>query len=192
MGDVTPNFGAVSIVPKTGDGEKYRKFKIAACGGFHYALICRTYSLLSTSAPAHCSVPRSVSSPMEISMTSTVPLPASESGAYSPLVRAGPFIFLSGQLPVDPSSGLIAPEDIEAQTRQVIANIDRLLQSADASLADIVSVTAYLSEISHWDAFNRVYRSLMPSPFPTRTTVGVQLHGALVELTVVAYRPPRD
>ena len=52
MGDITANFGAVSIVPKARDGEKYRKFKIAACGGFHYALICRTYSVLSTSAPA--------------------------------------------------------------------------------------------------------------------------------------------
>jgi 2-iminobutanoate/2-iminopropanoate deaminase len=121
-------------------------------------------------------------------MTSPVPLSASNSGAYSPLRRAGPFIFLSGQLPVDPSTGFMSREDIESQTRQVIANVDRLLRSADASLADIVSVTAYLRDISDWDSFNTVYRSLMPSPLPARTTVGVQLHGALVELTVIAFR----
>jgi 2-iminobutanoate/2-iminopropanoate deaminase len=125
---------------------------------------------------------------MEISMRSQVSRSASDSGAYSALVRAGPFIFLAGQLPVDPRSGLMAPEDIAAQTRQAIANVDSLLQSAGASLTDIVSVTAYLSDISNWDSFNRVYRNLMPSPLPVRTTVGVQLHGALLELTVVAYR----
>lgn len=121
-------------------------------------------------------------------MRSQVSRSASDSGAYSALVRAGPFIFLAGQLPVDPRSGLMAPEDIAAQTRQAIANVDSLLQSAGASLTDIVSVTAYLSDISNWDSFNRVYRNLMPSPLPVRTTVGVQLHGALLELTVVAYR----
>jgi 2-iminobutanoate/2-iminopropanoate deaminase len=123
---------------------------------------------------------------MEIPMTAPVPLSESGRGAYSPLLQAGPFIFLSGQLPLDPSSGLITGEDIESQTRQVIANVDRLLRSANASVADIVSVTAYLRDISDWDSFNAAYRSLMPSPFPTRTTVGVQLHGALLELTVIA------
>jgi 2-iminobutanoate/2-iminopropanoate deaminase len=123
-------------------------------------------------------------------MTSPVPVPASGSGAYSPLRRAGPFIFLSGQLPIDPSTAFMAPEDIESQTRQVVANVDRLLRSADASLADIVSVTAYLRDISDWDSFNAVYRTLMPSPLPARTTVGVQLHGALLELTVIAFIEP--
>lgn len=121
-------------------------------------------------------------------MTTPAPLSPSDIGAYSPLRRAGAFIFLSGQLPVDPSTGLMARNDIESQTRQVIVNVDRLLRSADASLADIVSVTAYLHDMSDWDSFNAVYRSLMPSPLPTRTTVGVQLHGALLELTIIAYR----
>lgn len=121
-------------------------------------------------------------------MSSHAPLSPSTGGAYSPLVKAGSFIFLAGQLPIDPSTGLVEGKDIEAQTRQAISNVDRLLRSANASLTDIVSVTAYLSDISDWDRFNAAYRSLMPSPFPTRTTVGVQLHGALLELTVVAYR----
>jgi 2-iminobutanoate/2-iminopropanoate deaminase len=118
----------------------------------------------------------------------TVLFESSDRGAYSPVVQAGPFIFLSGQLPVDRSSGLVVGKDIESQTRRVIANVDRLLRSEDASLASIVCLTAYLSDISHWDSFNTVYRSLMPSQFPTRTTIGVQLHSALVELTVIAYR----
>jgi 2-iminobutanoate/2-iminopropanoate deaminase len=123
-------------------------------------------------------------------MTSPVPLSPSDSGAYSPLVQAGPFIFLSGQLPRDPNSGLIVGNNIEAQTRQTIANVERLLQSAGASLPNVVSVVAYLQDISDWDSFNTIYRILMPSPFPTRTTIGVHLHGALVELTVIAYREP--
>lgn len=94
-------------------------------------------------------------------------------GAYSRLLEAGAFIFLSGQLPLDPSTGLMAGEDIESQTRQAVANVDRLLRSANASLANIVSVTAYLRDISDWESFNATYRSLMPAPLPARTTVGV-------------------
>jgi 2-iminobutanoate/2-iminopropanoate deaminase len=108
-------------------------------------------------------------------------------GAYTPLVIAGPFIFVSGQLPYDPETGQIRGSEIATQTSQVISNVERLLKSAGASLADVVSVTAYLNNISDWDVFNKTYKSLMPLPFPTRTTVGVCLHSALVELTVVAY-----
>jgi 2-iminobutanoate/2-iminopropanoate deaminase len=108
-------------------------------------------------------------------------------GAYTPLVIAGPFIFVSGQLPYDPETGQIRGSEIATQTSQVISNVERLLKSAGASLADVVSVTAYLNSISDWDVFNKTYKSLMPLPFPTRTTVGVCLHAALVELTVVAY-----
>lgn len=85
------------------------------------------------------------------------------------------------------SSRLISGGDIESETRQAIANVDRLLRSADASLADIVCVTVYLRDMSDRDVFDTTYRSLMPSTLPTRTTVDVQLHGALLELTVAAY-----
>jgi len=103
------------------------------------------------------------------------------------VVVAGPFVFVSGQLPYDPESGQVKGTEIASQTVQVISNVKGLLKSVGASLEDIVSVTAYLNDISDWDLFNETYQSLMPSPFPSRTTVGVRVHGALVELTVVAY-----
>lgn len=108
-------------------------------------------------------------------------------GAYSPVVRAGPFLFISGQIPSDPESGRIVGEDITEQTRYVIEKLGRTLEAAGASLKDVVSITAYLSDIELWDEFNRVYRESFEAPYPTRTTVGAGLHGVLVELTAVAY-----
>jgi 2-iminobutanoate/2-iminopropanoate deaminase len=70
-------------------------------------------------------------------------------------VIAGPFIFVSGQLPYDPETGQIRGSEIATQTSQVISNVERLLKSAGASLADVVSVTAYLNNISDWDVFNK-------------------------------------
>ena len=113
-----------------------------------------------------------------------VPAPA---GAYSPAARAGGFVFVSGQVPRDPVTGQLVGEDVESQTRQVIANVERALRAAGATLADVVSITAYLSDIDDWGRFNAVYKDLMPQPYPTRTTLGAGLHGVLVEVNAVAY-----
>lgn len=108
-------------------------------------------------------------------------------GAYSPAVRAGPFIFVSGQVPRDPVTGALVGDDVESQTRQVIANLQRALEAAGGSLSDVVSMTVYLADIADWGRFNDVYKTLMPSPYPTRTALGAQLHGFLVEISAVAY-----
>jgi len=100
-------------------------------------------------------------------------------------IVAGPFVFVSGQVPRDPATKAI-PEGIEAQTRVVLANVEAVLRAAGSSLADVLKVTAHLADLSHRDAFNRVYRELMPEPFPARTTVGSQLDGILVEIDVIA------
>jgi 2-iminobutanoate/2-iminopropanoate deaminase len=102
-------------------------------------------------------------------------------------IGAGPFVFVSGQVPRDPTTGSI-PEGIEAQTRVVIANIDRVLGAAGSSLADVVKVTAHLTDLRNRDAFNRVYREMFEEPFPARTTVGSQLDGILVEIDAIAIR----
>lgn len=115
-----------------------------------------------------------------------LPQPA---GAYSPAIRAGDFIFVSGQVPKDPQTGAIVEGGVAAQTRQVIANLERALGAAGAGLADLVAVTAYLADIGDWNAFNEVYRELMPPPWPTRTTLGAGLHGFLVEISAIAYAP---
>lgn len=108
-------------------------------------------------------------------------------GAYSPAVRAGDFLFLSGQVPLDPETGLLVGEDVSAQTHAVLDRIERVLKEAGASLRDVVSVTAYLATIDDWDRFNDAYKSRFEPPFPARTTVGAGLHGFLVEISVTAY-----
>ena len=107
-------------------------------------------------------------------------------GAYSPAVRAGNLVFLSGQVPKDPRTGAIVGEDVGEQTRQVLENAERALTAAGATLGDVVSVTAYLSNMEHWGDFDAVYREILRPPYPTRTTVGVDLHGFLVELSFIA------
>jgi len=124
---------------------------------------------------------------------SAVPLPADVPrpvGAYSPVIRAGDFVYVSGQVPADPVTGEMG-NDVGAQTRGVLRNLARVLGYAGATLSDVVSVTAYLSDIADWDAFNAVYREHFAAPFPTRTTVGAGLHGVLVEISAVAYVPER-
>jgi len=113
-----------------------------------------------------------------------VPPPA---GAYSPAARAGGFVFVSGQVPRDPVTGQLVGQDIESQARQVIANVERALQAAGAALGDVVSVTAYLSNIDDWGRFNAVYKEVMPQPYPTRTALGASLRGVLVEVSAIAF-----
>jgi len=108
-------------------------------------------------------------------------------GAYSPAARAGGFVFVSGQVPRDPVSGALVGDDIESQTKQVVANVERALVAAGASLADVVSVIVYLADIDDWGRFNTAYKALMPSPYPTRTALGADLRGILVEMSAVAY-----
>jgi 2-iminobutanoate/2-iminopropanoate deaminase len=113
-----------------------------------------------------------------------VPPPA---GAYSPAVKAGGFVFISGQIPRDPATGELVGDDIESQTRQVIANVKRALEAAGASLSDVVSMVVYLADVDDWGRFNTVYKELMSPPYPTRTAVGANLRGIMIEISAVAY-----
>jgi 2-iminobutanoate/2-iminopropanoate deaminase len=108
-------------------------------------------------------------------------------GAYSPIVRAGPFLFLAGQVPKNPSTGALLGDNVREQTATVLDNCRRLLESAGASLDDVVSVTAYIESMDDWQAFDDVYRTYFSEPRPARTTVGAALRGFLVEISVVAY-----
>jgi 2-iminobutanoate/2-iminopropanoate deaminase len=113
-----------------------------------------------------------------------VPPPA---GAYSPAVKAGGFVFISGQIPRDPASGELVGDDIESQTRQVLGNVERALGAAGASLADVVSMVVYLADVDDWGRFNAVYKEIMSAPYPTRTAVGANLRGIMIEISAVAY-----
>ena len=109
-------------------------------------------------------------------------------GAYSRAVRAGPFVFVSGQLPRDPATGRLVGDDVRSQTAQVFKNIRLVLGQAGLRLDDVVSVTVYLADIREWDAFNTEFREIFKPPFPSRTVVGAQLHDVLIEASAVAYR----
>jgi len=106
---------------------------------------------------------------------------------YSPGLRAGDFIFVSGQVPRDPMKGKIVGETIEEQTSQVLENIKAILAAGGATLADVVKVSAHLSDLTLFERYNKVYVTYFPDPKPTRTTVGSQLLGFLVEIDVIAY-----
>src|SRR3954464_12227022 len=111
----------------------------------------------------------------------------SPKGPYTPAVRAGNFIYVSGQVPRDPRTGDLSGDDVATQTRQALSNLQRVLEQADASLGDVVSVTVYLARVDDWAATNEVYTEMFHPPFPSRTTVGAELRGILVEVSAVAY-----
>ena len=108
-------------------------------------------------------------------------------GAYSQGLKAGDFVFVSGQGPTDPETGAVAGTTIEEQTARVLENIKAILEEAGATMADVVKVTAHLSDLSLFDRYNSVYATYFPDPKPVRTTVGSQLPGILVEIDAIAY-----
>ncbi len=109
-------------------------------------------------------------------------------GPYSQAIRAGNFLFLSGQLPLDPKTGAIVGEDIEAQTHQVISNIKAVLATAGLSLYDVVKTTVFLKDIQHFGEMNGVYKEFFTQDPPARSTVQVANlpMNALVEIESVA------
>ena len=112
---------------------------------------------------------------------------ASPVGAYSQGLRAGDFIFVSGQGPLDPNTGQIVGVTIEEQTARVLENIKAILAAGGASMADVVKVNAHLSDLSLFERYNKVYATYFPDPRPARTTVGSHLPGILVEIDAIAY-----
>lgn len=112
------------------------------------------------------------------------PLPLSKA------VRAGDFVFLSGQLGLS-AQGQLAGSSIETQTRQALHNISGILAEAGASLAQVIKSTVWLVERSDFARFNQIYAEYFPHQPPARSTVvcGLVLAGALVEIEVVAYAP---
>jgi 2-iminobutanoate/2-iminopropanoate deaminase len=110
-------------------------------------------------------------------------------GPYSQAVRAGDFVFLSGQIPLDPVSGTVAPGDAAAQTRRVMENLQAVLSAAASSFAQVVRTTIYLTNLEDFSRVNEVYGSYFPADPPARATVQVAAlpRGASVEIDMVAY-----
>jgi 2-iminobutanoate/2-iminopropanoate deaminase len=92
-------------------------------------------------------------------------------GPYSAALRAGPLLFISGQVPVDPGTGQLVEGDIAIQTRRVLDSLGALLEAAGLTFAQVVRTTIYLADMNDYAAMNDVYRSYFPEPYPTRSTV---------------------
>jgi 2-iminobutanoate/2-iminopropanoate deaminase len=113
-------------------------------------------------------------------------------GPYSPAVKAGDFIYVSGQVPVDPATNQAMLGDITSETKQVLANIKGNLEACGATPADVVRCTVYLTNISDFAAMNAVYAEFFGDAKPARTTIGVAalpLAGAKIEIDAIAYKP---
>ena len=122
----------------------------------------------------------------KVVLTQKAPKPI---GPYNQAVQVGNFLFVSGQLAIDPKEDKLVVEDIKLQTHQVMENIKAILESAGYCPKDIVQSTVYLSSISLFEEFNREYAKYFESDYPARATVGAELKsGALVEVSVIAYK----
>lgn len=107
---------------------------------------------------------------------------------FSPAVKAGPFVFVSGQVAMG-ENGEIVPGGIEAQTRQALANVQKALALAGCTLADVVKVTVWLDDARDFWSFNRVYAEHFPGNKPARSTTQAALVvDAKIEIEAIAYR----
>lgn len=105
-------------------------------------------------------------------------------GPYSQAVKVGPFVYLSGQIGLDPATGELVAGGFEAQVRQAFANMSQVVAAAGGTLADVVKLTLFLTDLSNFAQVNQIMVEQMPEPYPARSTVGVASlpKGALFEV----------
>jgi 2-iminobutanoate/2-iminopropanoate deaminase len=116
---------------------------------------------------------------------------AAPRGPYTPAIRAGDFVYVSGQVPVDPMTQKAVSGDIGVETRRVLENIQLILKGCGATLSDVVRCTVFLADANDFAAMNAVYAEMFGDAKPTRTTVvaGFVLPGIKVEIDAIAYVP---
>ena len=112
-------------------------------------------------------------------------------GPYSPAVRDGDFIFVAGQGPIDPVSNEFSFGDIRHETRVTLTNVQRILEAAGASMADVVKCSVFLKSGGDFDAMNSVYAEFFGEAKPARTTVEAKFANPAmkVEIDCIAYKP---
>ncbi|MGM9703970.1 MAG: RidA family protein [Prevotella sp.] len=109
-------------------------------------------------------------------------------GPYSQAIEANGFIYLSGQLPIDPTTGAFPEGGIKEQTRQSLLNAQAILKEAGADLSNVVKTTVLLADIADFGAMNEVYAEFFSAPYPGRSAFAVRdlPKGALVEIEMIA------
>jgi 2-iminobutanoate/2-iminopropanoate deaminase len=111
-------------------------------------------------------------------------------GPYSQAIDCSDLVFLSGQIPLVPETGLVADGGLEAQAHQMFANIKAVLAEAGMSLSNVVKTTVFMTDLSQFAAFNAVYAEYFKAPYPARSCVEVSAlpKGVLVECELIAKR----
>ena len=128
--------------------------------------------------------------PIQREVISTAHAPAAV-GPYSQAIRSGDFVFTAGQIPLVPETGKLVEDGIEAQTQQVMENLESVLKAAGTSLSNVVKTTIFVTNLADFATINQIYGSYFNSTPPARSTVqvaGLPL-GANVEIEVVALVP---
>lgn len=112
-------------------------------------------------------------------------------GAYSQAIKAGDYLLTSGQIPLDPKTGVLVEGGIEVQTKQVMENLRQVLLAGGVDFADVVKTTIFLLRMEDFAAVNQVYEKYFEDTLPARSCIGVANlpKEALVEIEVVAYCP---
>ena len=111
-------------------------------------------------------------------------------GPYSQAIEANGMLFISGMLPIDPTTGNFVPGGVKEQTEQIFINIKAVLSAAEMNIGHVVKTTVFLSDISLFDGMNQVYATQFKDSFPARSTLAVKTlpKNALVEIEVIAVK----
>ncbi len=112
-------------------------------------------------------------------------------GPYSQGIVAGGLFFASGQVPIDPATGELAGETVEAQARQVFANLEQVLAAAGCGFADVLKTTVFLTDLANFAEVNSIYAEYFVEPFPARSCVQIAAlpKGSLMEVELIAKIP---
>jgi 2-iminobutanoate/2-iminopropanoate deaminase len=111
-------------------------------------------------------------------------------GPYSQGIDTGMFIFSSGQIPINPSSGEVAGENIEEQTRQVLDNLKNVLLTGGSDLSKVIKTTVFIKDMNHFSKVNEIYAQYFSEPYPARSCIEVSRlpRDVLIEIEAVALK----
>ena len=110
-------------------------------------------------------------------------------GPYSQAIRAGQFLFVSGQVPIDPATGNLVTGTIADQARRALQNVGEILKAGGSSFSQVVRTTVYLADLADFPAMNEVYATFFTAPQPARSTIQAAKlpNDARVEIDVIAF-----
>ena len=154
-------------------------------------LLAAAFMSITGCRPSDDDIRRIVREELSAPASKTIIKPVDVIGPYSPAVKVGNFLFVSGQIALDPATGKLVNDSIETETRQVLVNLFRILQAAGYDSSHVISATVYLKNINDYQKMNEVYGSSFPEGrYPARVAleVGNLPRAANVEIAAIAYK----